>query len=31
MRAIQAWLGHSDFHTTLLYADFTPDMTHRGG
>jgi hypothetical protein len=25
MRMLQEWLGHRDFTTTLIYADFAPD------
>ena len=25
MRAIQAWLGHADLRTTLIYADYALD------
>jgi integrase len=27
MRAVQEWLGHSDFRTTLIYADYAPDAS----
>ena len=27
LRAIQEWLGHSDQRTTLIYADYAPDLT----
>ena len=25
LRALQEWMGHSDYKTTSLYADFAPD------
>ena len=25
LRFIQEWMGHRDYKTTLLYADFAPD------
>jgi integrase len=25
MRTLQEWMGHRDFTTTLIYADFAPD------
>jgi len=25
MRTLQAWMGHRDFKTTLIYADYSPD------
>ena len=25
MRTLQEWLGHADFATTLIYADYSPD------
>lgn len=25
MRTLQEWMGHRDFTTTLVYADFAPD------
>ena len=25
MRTLQEWLGHADFKTTLIYADYAPD------
>lgn len=25
MRTLQEWLGHADFKTTLIYADYSPD------
>ena len=28
LRAIQEWLGHSDYRTTSIYADYAPDPTH---
>jgi integrase len=27
LRAIQAWMGHSDYRTTSIYADYAPDST----
>jgi Phage integrase family len=27
MRTLQEWMGHRDFTTTLIYADFAPDPT----
>ena len=27
LRAIQEWMGHSDQRTTLIYADYAPDLT----
>lgn len=27
LRSIQAWLGHADYKTTLIYADYIPDVT----
>jgi integrase len=27
LRAIQEWLGHSDYRTTSLYADYAPDSS----
>ena len=24
MRTLQEWMGHRDFQTTLIYADYTP-------
>jgi integrase len=27
MRTLQEWMGHADFATTLVYADFSPDPT----
>jgi integrase len=27
LRAIQEWLGHSDYRTTSIYADYAPDAT----
>jgi integrase len=27
LRAIQEWLGHSDYRTTSIYADYAPDLT----
>ncbi len=25
LRAIQEWMGHSDYRTTCIYADYAPD------
>jgi hypothetical protein len=25
MRTLQEWMGHRDFETTLIYADYSPD------
>jgi site-specific recombinase XerD len=25
LRAIQEWMGHCDYTTTLIYADYAPD------
>jgi Phage integrase family len=25
MRTLQEWMGHADFKTTLIYADYSPD------
>jgi integrase len=27
LRAIQEWLGHQDYRTTSIYADYAPDLT----
>jgi len=27
LRWIQEWLGHSDYRTTSLYADYAPDLS----
>jgi len=27
LRWIQEWLGHSDYRTTMLYADYAPDLS----
>jgi integrase len=27
LRAIQEWLGHNDYRTTSIYADYAPDVT----
>ncbi len=27
LRAVQEWMGHSDYRTTSLYADFAPDLS----
>jgi integrase len=30
MRTLQAWLGHADLKTTLIYADYAPsEYEHR--
>ncbi len=29
MRALQEWMGHRDFKTTLIYADYTPSAQER--
>ena len=29
LRAVQEWLGHSDYRTTLIYADYALDP-HQG-
>jgi hypothetical protein len=29
MRTIQEWLGHADFMTTLVYADYQPSEHER--
>jgi site-specific recombinase XerD len=28
MRTLQEWMGHRDFATTLIYADFAPSEEH---
>jgi hypothetical protein len=28
LRAIQEWMGHSNYQTTLAYADYAPDPSH---
>ncbi len=28
MRTLQEWMGHRDFTTTLIYADFAPDPAY---
>ena len=28
LRAVQEWMGHSDYRTTSLYADYAPDLSH---
>lgn len=28
LRAIQEWMGHSDYRTTTLYAHYAPDLSH---
>jgi integrase len=28
LRMVQEWLGHSDYRTTSIYADYAPDATH---
>jgi hypothetical protein len=25
LRAVQEWMGHSDYRTTSIYADYAPD------
>jgi integrase len=30
MRTLQEWLGHRDFKTTLIYADYSPSELERG-
>ena len=27
LRSIQEWLGHNDYRTTSIYADYAPDAT----
>jgi integrase len=27
LRAIQEWMGHRDYKTTLVYADYAPDSS----
>jgi integrase len=27
LRAVQEWMGHRDFRTTLIYADYAPDAS----
>jgi hypothetical protein len=27
MRAVQEWMGHGDQRTTLIYADYAPDLS----
>lgn len=29
MRTLQEWLGHRDFKTTLIYADYAPSAHER--
>ena len=29
MRTLQEWLGHRDFKTTLIYADYSPSERER--
>jgi integrase len=31
MRTLQEWLGHRDFKTTLIYADYAPSPRARHG
>lgn len=28
MRTLQAWMGHADIQTTMIYADYAPDQTN---
>lgn len=28
MRTLQAWMGHADIQTTMIYADYAPDATN---
>jgi integrase len=30
MRTLQEWMGHRDFKTTLIYADYAPSERERG-
>ena len=30
MRVIQEWMGHRDFRTTLIYADYEPGDDESG-
>lgn len=29
LRAVQEWMGHSDYRTTSIYTDYAPDQTQR--
>jgi integrase len=29
MRTLQEWMGHRDFKTTLIYADYAPSAHER--
>jgi site-specific recombinase XerD len=29
MRTLQEWMGHRDFKTTLIYADYAPSAQER--
>lgn len=30
MRTLQEWMGHRDFNTTLIYADYAPGEKEAG-
>jgi site-specific recombinase XerD len=30
MRTLQEWMGHRDFRTTLIYADYAPGDNESG-